>query len=134
MFLKEDIVSTKLSSKDTTIMEVTYVFVKPTELVKDTKALLGNKSGQLSGIGAGSQESDQHSQAEGFVPVEASVLIKNKDIADENEREVSYCGLDKCVQTDYLHNAEHLERRGKLCLRSRHQLDNPDGRIVHLVY
>lgn len=134
LFLKEDVVSTKSSSEDTTTAEVINALVKPTESVEDTKALLANISGQLSGIGAGSQESDQRSQAEGFVPVEASVLVKNKGIADEGEREVSCCGLDKYVQTDYLHNAERPETRGKLCLRSSHQSDDPGGRIVGLVH
>ena len=68
--------------------------------LKITKDLLEDISGQWTGIGAGSQGSDQRSQAEGFVPVKASVLVKNKGIADEGE--VSCCRLEECVQTDYL--------------------------------
>lgn len=134
LFSKEDVVSTKSSSKDTTTAEVINALVKPTESVRDTKALLAKISGQLSGIGAGSQGSGQRSQAEGFVPVEASVLVKNKGIADKGEREVSCCGLEECIQTDYLHNAERPETRGKLCLRSSHQSHDPGGRIVDLVH
>lgn len=108
------------SSENTTIAEVIYVFIKFTKSIKDTKALLVNISGQLSDIGAGSQWNDQRSQTESFVPVEALVLVKNKDIAHENEREISYCGLDKYIQIDYLHNVKNPETRKKLYLRLKH--------------
>lgn len=56
MFFKEDLVSTKSSSEDTTIVEVINAFVKPTGSVEDTKAFLAHPCEQLSDIGAGSLE------------------------------------------------------------------------------
>lgn len=132
--MKEDIVSTKSSSKNTTTAEVIYIFVKPTKSVKDTKALLANISGQLSGISAKSQKSDQRSLAESFVLVKALILVKNKGIADKSEREVSYCGLVNCIQIDYLYNVECPKIRKKLYFRSKYQSNDPSSRIVGLVY
>lgn len=44
MFLKEEVVSTKSSSENTTTVEVTYILIKPTESVEDMKTLLANMS------------------------------------------------------------------------------------------
>ena len=134
LFLKEDIASTKSSSEDKTTAEVINALVKPTESAEDTKALLADISGQWTGVGAGSQESDRRSQAESFVPVKDSVLVKNKGVADEGEKEVSYCWLEEFVQTDYLYNAERPETRGKLSLRSNHQSHDPGSGNVGLVH
>lgn len=59
-------------------------------LVKDKSALLEDISGHLSSIGIGSQGSDQCSRAEVFGPVKALVLVKNKGISDEGDRDIRY--------------------------------------------
>lgn len=85
-------------------------------------------------IGAESQKNDQCSQAEGFVLVEALVLVKNKGIANKDEKKISCYMFDKYIQKNYLYNAEHLEIRRKLCLKLNHQLNYPGDKIVVLVH
>ena len=84
-------------------------------LVKDKSALIADISGQLSSIGIGSQGSDQCSRAEVFGPVKALVLVKNKGISDEGDRDISCYRLEEYAQTNYLDETKRPETREKLC-------------------
>lgn len=100
LFLEEGAISAKFSSKDATTMEPINALVEPTEwsiLVEDTRALLEDISGQLSSIGIGSQGSDQGSRAEVFGLVEALVLVKNKGMSDEGDRDISCYRSEECA-------------------------------------
>lgn len=134
--LEEDAVFAKFSCKDTTTMEPINALVESTEwsmLVKDKSALIEDISGQLSSIGIGSQGSDQCSRAEVFGPVKALVLVKNKGISDEGDRDISCYRLEEYAQTNYLHETKRPETREKLCFGTNHQLYNlGGGNIGHL--
>lgn len=58
LFLKKDIVLTKLSSENKIIAKVINALVKPTKSAKNTKALLADISEQQTYIDIKSQESD----------------------------------------------------------------------------
>ena len=120
---EEDAVSTKFSSKNKTTVAPINALVESTEwsmLFENTRALLADISEQLSSIGAGSQESDQGSQTEVFGPVKASV-VKSGGISNGGHRDMSCCRLEECTQKGYLHEAERLETREKLCFTPKHQ-------------
>lgn len=132
LFLKEDAVSAKSSSKDTTTVEAMNTLVEPIELVEDTKVLLADISGQLSSIGTMSQGSDQHSQAEIFGPVEAPVQVKNKGVSDEGNRNIDsflqmIYVLGECVQTDNLYEVKRPKTKREPIIRPSYQSYNPGG-------
>ena len=135
LFLEEDAAPAKSPSEDTTTAEPINTLVKPTEWsmsVEDTRALLADIGGQLSSLGIRSQGNDQGSQAEVFGPVEASVLVKNKGVLDEGDRDISSFlqtgyRLEECAQRDYLHEVERPKTREKQCFRLNYQPYNLGG-------